>query len=195
MTLAHRYQKFGATEARSAPEETAGAEQLEEEKLQSFENGYQSGWDDAVAAQGTTRDNVTAEFARNLQEASFAYHEARTALARELRDLVEPLLGELLPLLARETLALHVLDIVSSAAKKAMDQPIEIVVAPNRVLTLEALFEASLTEPFEIRPDDTMDQDQVFLRLGSQEQEIDFQPWLEQVNASLASYLDTIGKG
>lgn len=196
MTLSHRYQNFGVKNAPQLGDETSiGAEKIEEDKLQSFENGYQSGWDDAVAAQGTTRENVTAEFARNLQEASFSFHEARTALLRELQSTVEPIINELLPGIAGETIALHILDQISKATKEALELPIEIVVSPSRVSTLQTLFEDVLKEPFEIIEDATLGEDQVFLRLGQKEKEIDFAPWLGQVKDALSTHFESIGKG
>ena len=194
MTLSHRYQNFGVPVAQVGHTDTTATEKIEEDKLQSFENGYQSGWDDAVAAQSTTRDNITAEFAQNLQEISFGYFEARMALARELRSVIEPVLAKLLPSIARDTLHAHILEKIESEIKSSLDIPVEIAVSPSRVVTLQSLLEETLKAPYEIIPDNTLLEDQVFLRLGQCEYEIDFEPWLQQVNDAVTTYFSTIGK-
>lgn len=194
MTLSHRYQNFGMPLAQNGNAAPTSVEKIEEDKLQSFEDGYQSGWDDAVAAQGTTRDNVTAEFARSLQEASFSYHEARSSIVREFRGIMEPLLDELLPRLSRETVAAHVLEQIESLSKEALDHSIEICTAPNRVVTMQSLFENAIKDPFIIKADDSLKDDQVFIRLGNQEREIDFEPWIQQVQGAVTAYFDSIGE-
>lgn len=194
MSLSHRYQNFGIPQPQGSSTGPLGDDQIEEDKLQSFENGYKSGWDDAVSAQETTRSNVSAEFARNLQEASFSYHEARSALVKELRDVIEPVMTKILPEIAGETLAVHVLDQITQIARDKLDCPVEVAVSPTRLVTMQTVFEEVLKEPFEIVPDECLSADQVFLRIGREEREIDFAPWLQQVKDSVAAYFDSIGQ-
>ena len=191
MSLSHRYRNFGSS---PPPNEKVltDLEQIEERNLESFENGYKSGWDDAVAAQETTRANVTAEFGRNLQEISFSFHEARAALAKELRNVLEPVLTALLPKIAGEALAAHVLDQIDEISREAMERRVEIAVSPQRIMSMQTLFEDILKDPFEIVADDTLSADQVFIRIGTEEREIDFEPWLQAVRDALASHFDSI---
>ena len=43
----------------------------------SYETGYSAGWDDAVRAETEAHKRISAEFARNLQDLGFTFHEAR----------------------------------------------------------------------------------------------------------------------
>lgn len=194
MSLSHRYRNFGASQPHGGQAQPIEAEQIEEDKLQSFEEGYKSGWDDAVCAQETTRANVSAEFARNLQEASFSYHEARSALVQELRNVIEPLMENLLPAIASETLAAHILDQITQVSRDNLGRPIEVAVSPTRVTAMQTIFEDVIKEPFVIVADDCMAADQVFLRVGQEEREVDFAPWLQEVKDGLSAYFDSIGK-
>jgi flagellar assembly protein FliH len=192
MTISHRYQNFGS-QIDDQPI-SSDLEKLEDEKLQSFETGYQSGWDDAVAAQKSLRDNVTAEFARNLQSISFSYHEARSALTSELRRAVEPLLLELLPTIAHETLFLHLMEKIGEFSEDTLRKSLVISVPENRFETMKSLFEENLEAPFELVVDDSFADDQVFVKLGAEEHEINFDPWLEDMKSAIGSLFDAIAK-
>ena len=192
MTISHRYQNFGSQNEDQPI--SNDLEKLEDEKLQSFETGYQSGWDDAVAAQKSLRDNVTAEFAMNLQSISFSYHEARSALTSELRRAVEPLLLELLPTIARDTLFLHLMEKIGEFSEDTLQKSLLISVPENRFETMKSLFEDNLETPFELMVDDSLADDQVFIKLGTEEHEINFDPWLEDTKSAIGSLFESIAK-
>ena len=64
---------------------------FEEHRLEAYEQGYKAGWDDAATAQADDHTRISAGFARNLQELSFTYHEAKGQILGSL----EPLLKEM----------------------------------------------------------------------------------------------------
>ncbi len=189
MTLAHLYQNFGGKAGGADGSGDAVDEALEEEKLKSFESGYQAGWDDAIKAQEDTRTHVSAEFARNLQEISFSYHEARAALKKDLGAFLAPVLQNLLPSVGRDGLSQHVLEHVTRLAQEHMERPVEIAVAPEKVETLTRAFDAEFEEPFKIVGDNGLSEDDVFVRLGTAEVMIDIEPWLQEIRDHVTAYL------
>ncbi len=78
---------------------------IEESKLASYEQGYKAGWDDAAAALAEDQTRIRADLARNLQQLSFTYQEARSHILKAVEPLLEEMVGRLLPDMARETLA------------------------------------------------------------------------------------------
>jgi flagellar assembly protein FliH len=194
MSLSHRYKNFSPQTPQDLHGATGSIEKVEEQKLQSFEDGYKSGWDDALAAQKTMRSDITAEFGRNLQEASFSYHEARTALARELRSVMEPILCDLLPKVAQETLAAHVIDEISALTQQTLDRQIEVAVHPGRLQSMESVCSDELSQPFTIVEDDTLLEDQVFLRVGASEREVNFEEWIQLTIDTVGRFFDAAEK-
>ena len=192
MSVSHLYKDFGSVPFDQNSAANAAGEEVEEAKLQSFEDGYQSGWDDAVAAQESTKKTIGAAFAQNLQDVSFSFHEARGTLAKQLREVMEPMLDSLLPELARQSLAHHILEQTQNLSRESLDRPLEIAVSPMRATALQALCEADLKEPFVLVPDETLAEDQVFIRVGELEREIDFDGWFEEVRQAVSAFFDKV---
>ena len=83
---------------------------IEEAKLAAYEQGYKAGWDDAAAAQSEDQTRIRADLARNLQQLSFTYQEARAHILKAVEPLLEEMVNRRLPDTARETLAPLVLE-------------------------------------------------------------------------------------
>lgn len=187
MSLAHRYQKFGSFQSVEPAAETLSNEFLEDQKLESFEAGYQAGWDDAVKAQADDKTRVSAEFAQNLQEMSFTYHEALTRLTIGMQPLMQQIVNKLLPTTAREVLGSHILDLLSDMIRDQADQPIEISVAPENSPMVEALAQGALTRPFILHPDPSLGSGQAFVRVGGVEKEVDLDAIVAGISNGMAA--------
>ena len=111
---------------------------LEETKLSAYDSGYAAGWEDATAAQSEDQNRVRADLARNLQSLGFSYHEARAHVLKALEPLLRQITGQLLPELARDSLAPMVLEILMPLAEKLADTPITLVLNPAARPAVEA---------------------------------------------------------
>lgn len=186
-SLAHRYQEFGTKSAGLDGNPDGDASELEDQKLAAFEAGFQAGWDDAVTAQSQTNSVISTELAKNLQDVSFNYHEARAALIKSLKPLFTDISNTLLPGLARQSLGPHIVEQLADMARDQVDQVIEVTIAPLNVGPIEAILNQALPEPFVLLGDETLGVGQVFLRIGSQEREID----LDQIVISVGEAMET----
>ena len=189
MTLSHLYQNFGDQKPPKQTPTTESREAVEDEKLQSFEDGYKAGWEDAVSAQSQTRDHIDSEFAKNLQEISFSFHEARAALKKELGEVLEPIFLKLLPIISHETLVPKVIENIQDLTNQVSDCPIEVAVSPNRMVTMQSAFEDKIQEPFTVLPDEGLGKDQVFIRVGAIERGIDLETWNADICSLISSHL------
>ncbi|MEP1538941.1 MAG: hypothetical protein ABJQ34_17920 [Paracoccaceae bacterium] len=187
MTLSHLYQNFGDQKPSTSTNQSLEA--VEDEKLQSFEDGYKAGWDDAVNAQSQARDHIDSGFAKNLQEISFGYHEARAALNKELGEILEPFFVGLLPVVAHETLVPKVVESVQHLARQIADRPIEVAVSPSRMVTMQSAFEEQIQEPFIVTPDEGLEKDQIFIRVGATEKAIDLETWNAEIKSMISNHL------
>ncbi|WP_390911628.1 hypothetical protein [Pseudosulfitobacter sp. SM2401] len=187
MSLSHRYQEFGSKTVGVDAKPDLDMSEIEDEKLACFEAGFQAGWDDAVKAQCDSNTHISSDLAKNLQDTSFSYHEARSALIKSLRPLFSDITDTLLPAIARESLGAHVVEQLTDMSREALDQVIEVTIAPQNVEPIEQLLNNALPEPFVLISDQNLGEGQVFLRIGSNEREID----LEQVVSSIAAAMET----
>lgn len=156
---------------------------IEEAKLAAYEQGYKAGWDDAAAAQSEDQTRIRADLARNLQQLSFTYQEARAHILKAVEPLLEEMVNRLLPETARETLAPMVLERVMPMADELTDQPVVLVLNPAVRVAVETLIEQATGLPMTIEEEPTLPEGQVYIRLGGTEALVD----LSRVTADIAA--------
>lgn len=181
MSLAHRYQEFGSGLGLAVGEIDLDGRDLEDEKLKSFEEGFQAGWEDSLKAQIETKQKVSSDFAKNLQEISFGYHEARHGLLKSLRPLFEEIFKKLMPATAYANIGTQVVDQLNDMVRDQSDQLIEIVVSPINQESIQGLMEQKIPEPFVVLSQTDLAEGQVYIRIGSLEREINMDHVIEQI--------------
>lgn len=156
-----------------------------------FEKGYKAGWNDASSAEENDQLKISAEFARNLQDLGFTYHEARNHVLKSLENLLLELVKKILPELAFETLGLTIVEEINSMAKVAADIPLQIVVSPLTRPTIEPMLDDFSTVALELIEEPSLSQGQVFLRAGQAEKQIDFSRVFEATSTALTAVYQT----
>ena len=188
MSISHLLEDFGET--RPAPQEVADDVSLEEERLQSFETGYQAGWDDAVKAQTEDARRITADLAQNLQDLRFTYEEAYSAVMQALHPLLTQMTATILPGLAHQSLVPRITDTLHELARDQGRRSIEIAAAPDDMVRLGHLLENEPDIDVALVEDDTLGSGQVCIRFGDAEHEIDLPAALEGITTAVAGFFD-----
>ena len=145
----------------------------EEAKLAAYETGYKAGWEDAASAQSEDQGRIRADLARNLQQLSFTFQEARAHVLKAVEPLLEEMVNRLLPETARETLAPLVLEQVMPMAEELTDQPVTLVLNPAVRVAVEGLLMQATGLPLTITEEPTLPEGQVYIRLGASEAKVD----------------------
>ncbi len=161
--------------------------QAEADKATSYEQGYQAGWDDAARAEAEDQDRIGAEFARNLQELAFTFYEARAHVIQAMEPLLGELLDTILPEIARETLGLKIVEVLTPLIEEAADQPVELVVSPQSRPAIERHLGDLTATPLVLVEETSLADGQAFLRVGRTEQKIDMTGALDQIRDAVAS--------
>ncbi|MEL6419288.1 MAG: hypothetical protein AAF088_21485, partial [Pseudomonadota bacterium] len=169
-------------------------EKVEELRLQSYEDGYQAGWEDAMRAQKDINSHISKDFESGLQEASFAFHEARTALTKTLEHVFVPIIEQLLPSLARNVVAQHVVEQIKGLARDQLDRRIEVVVSASNQPAIKKLLSASLQAPFQLVSDPQLSDGQVFLRVDDEEREVNLDTAIAEIGDAVASFFEDARK-
>jgi flagellar assembly protein FliH len=142
-------------------------------RQEAWDAGYKAGWDDAARAAIEEETRVRADFARNLRDLGFTYHEARAQVIAALEPLMQDVVGKLLPELAQAALVPRLVDTVMAQAARAATAPIEILISPEARATLDRLFEAPPGLPVTIVEEPSLDLGQAVLRFGRGETHVD----------------------
>jgi len=164
---------------------------LEDEKLASYEQGYKNGWDDASAAMSEEQSRVRADLARNLQTLSFTYHEARAHILKSVEPLLLQVVGQLLPEIARESLAPAVLEALMPLAEKLADVPVTLVINPASRAAVESVLTQATGLPVIVQEEPTLGEGQAFLRFGSVEAHVDLDQATADIAAAVRGFFDT----
>lgn len=161
---------------------------LEEARLQSYEQGYSAGWDDAVAAQDAEIARLRADLGRNLEDLSFTYHEAHSHVLRTLEPLLHDMVTKVLPAINRESLGHVVLDHLRPLARELAGAPIAVVANPVNRPLIERLLTAEADFPLSFADEPSLGEGQVYLKLGEAESRVDLDGVIAAISAAVSAF-------
>ena len=167
---------------------------LEDAKLASFESGYSAGWEDAAAAQADDQTRVSADLARSLQSLSFTYHEARSHVLKAVEPLLRQVVGQLLPAVARASLAPKVLEVLMPLAEDLVAAPITLMLNPAARSAIEEMISKTNGLPLIIVEEPTLGEGQVYLKLGDVEREVNLDRAVIEISAAVRGFFELPGK-
>jgi flagellar assembly protein FliH len=188
MLLRDVLEDFGGTVRAATPGQTISDIDLEGQKLESFEEGYKAGWDDAIKAQSDDQTRIASDFAQNLQDLSFTYHEAYSQVLGAMTPLLEEIVHALLPTLARDALGLHIIEQLQAQSRAIGALEVEIVVSPLDRAAVTALLGRDFGFPLVITHSDTMGEGQADIRFGETEQQIDLTGILDSIDEAVKGF-------
>lgn len=164
---------FGSGPAIADDADCVPTADLEAARLEAYEAGYRAGWDDALAAQSAEQDRIGEEFARNLRDLGFTYHEARAHVTSGVEAVLRTFLRTVFPTVLGEALAAHVEDAMAPHIDAAAGQPVRLRVCPADAPALRRLLVSVASVPCEIEEEPSLAPGQVHCALGAIERDID----------------------
>lgn len=173
MTATLTLEDFALAGAAAGAPEVPAPPLTEADRVAAYEDGYRAGWEDAGKAQREDQARIGAEFARNLQEISFTFHEARAHIIEAMGPLLDELLETLLPELMQEEFPQTVKEVLAPLIAEAADAPVDIVVGPGGAEQLQATVAECSGGAVRIREEPSLAQGQAYLRVGKTERRID----------------------
>lgn len=188
MTIAHLLEEFGSSLSSAAPSLTEA--EMESLKVASYEDGYKAGWEDALKSRASEEARVSDEFARNLQDLSFTYHEAHSQVLQSLGPFLQDMVDTLLPAAVRDSIGARVVEELSDMAREQSEQGIEIVTSTADFPTVDALLKQDFGFPVQAKTDETLAEGQVYLRMGQEERQIDMTSVMEGIRQAVAGLMD-----
>ena len=166
------------------------ASKMEAERLTAFERGYKAGWDDSVNALSVEHKAISADFAANLSDLAFTYHEARGHVLRQLENLVTETFGKVLPDCARAALPHLVWAHVNRIAMEAAGTPVTVLVAPGSRAILESILPVDPGFPVSVEEESTLTEGQVFIRSQKGETAFDQANALMEITTAVRQFFE-----
>lgn len=185
-----RLEVLGSGPAPMALASTAGGD-TEELRLEAYEGGYQSGWDDATAEREKSDQLIAADLERNLADISFTYAEARAEVLKGFGGLLNSILTRFLPTIAAEAVGPLVNSELEALLHDLGDQRCEILASPRTAAQLEWLISRHLEADLHIIPEPAFADGRVALRFDSEEREIDISGLVETMTAAIREFAET----
>jgi len=159
-------------------------------RMEIYEEGYQAGWDDAVKTQSEDQKRIGAEFARNLQELSFTFHEARAHVIQSMEPLLTEIVNALLPGLMAESFAQTLLEELRPLIAEAADNPIDLIVGPGCMAILEGPVSDLGNVAIKITEEPSLADGQAYFRIGKVERQVDLSGALESMRAAMSALFE-----
>lgn len=187
--LADLLEDFG-----TAPQHAATVFQMTEDeadvlRAEAFEQGYKSGWEDAIKAQSQDQTRISSDLAQNLQDLSFTYHEAYSQVVEGMAPLLNDMVESLLPKVARDALGLHVVELLNDLTRSYSEQPVEIVVATDNSEAVAPLLKGDFKMPVSLTEDPQLAEGQAEIRFGKVERRVDLTAVLNNIQEALRGFM------
>ncbi|MEM9909172.1 MAG: hypothetical protein AAF922_00185 [Pseudomonadota bacterium] len=110
MTITHLLEDF----ARERAQQQSGVSQaiLDEERLSSFEQGYQAGWDDSIKASSGEETKAMQFISKAVSDLSVSRQEIYTELLANLHPFFGNLIESALPMILKESLGVQIAELI-----------------------------------------------------------------------------------
>ena len=188
MGITHLLEDFGHVTVAPSLVNEISEEQVEEERLVSFEKGYTAGWDDAVTAKDKDTDRISATLASSLEDLNFTFQEAQSQLIESLDPMFKVLTSSVLTDTMAATFGHHIVDQMTEMAKFQTDQPMSIFVSPGEGAGVRALLPVAFATPVQVHEDESLAPGQAYLCVGSSEREVNSSALIESIHDSIDAF-------
>ncbi len=152
--------------------------------------GHAAGRAEAAATAAAAQDALDTAFVQRLEDMAFGHAEARSLLMAELVPLFETLSSTLLPALADDVLAAHLVDALEAAARDDLGQKIVLRVSSRDVVAISDRLAAYDRLPFVCRSDPALPPGSVILSGGTFESCLDTARLTDGLGAILSAFID-----
>lgn len=160
-------------------------EEVEAARLGGYDEGYKTGWDDAMSKSREDGERIGAEFARNLRDLGFTYEEARAHVLKSFEGFLDELAAVFLPAVMAEAIGPVLLEALADLADEAAGAPVLIRVAPGEAERLRGFLSEGTTLPVQIIDEPSLAEGQAYLKLGAEERRVDLAEPLARVREAI----------
>ena len=167
-----------------ASSSTYESDTAKSEHQDSFEAGYQSGWNDAIKQANADALSVSDELGRNLKDIGFTYQEARSDILRCVDQLFEVLLDKLFPDFFPNSIVAVVSKKLSKISDTITKPPFELHVTETELSAVQDLLK---DVELKVVKEPALAPGQAILTLAKEDHLIDIHTIASEIRATLDS--------
>lgn len=177
-----------ATRPMAAPAAPAGADR--------FDDGYNAGWDDAVAQTRSEQGAIGARLAERLEALGVEHESLRQSVIADLEPMLREVFDKVLPRAVERSFHATLLEEAGRVLDAASER-IDICVSPEDVPAMARLLqEAEISESrATVTGEPALAMSQALIRWTGQERRIDLDGVLGDMDAALDTYFATLDRG
>jgi flagellar assembly protein FliH len=164
--------------------------EVEAIRLEGYEAGYKSGWDDANAETEASDRRIAADLERTLSELGFTYAEARAELLRGMRGLFDSVVKTFLPALAAEAVLPRVQSEIEAILDQSAAGALHLVASPDTARKLDQLAERYMETDLTITSEAAYPDGRVTLCHGAEAREIDLGALIGALSDAILDFAD-----
>ncbi|MEP4194577.1 MAG: hypothetical protein ABJL99_02970 [Aliishimia sp.] len=188
MTTSHLYEDFTIQEVMEVSNSDFSTEEIEDQKLASFETGYSSGWDDAVAAHKDGKAALSQSLKDAIGKAELSRQKVFDQFISASKPLIEGIIEKILPSLSTQVLSQHIQEVLDSALEGTIEHSIKILVSEDDHCSLSDLSKAWLPNDVQLTIDGTLTAGQVDISLEGGEKRIDLAQIVKDVSSAVEAF-------
>jgi hypothetical protein len=161
-----------------------------------FDEGYNAGWDDAMAQVDEEQTRIGEQLATRLAEIERDHSVARQDLIADLEPALRDVFDKLLPHAVERAFLANLLEEVTVAVESTNEQ-LRILVSPEDVAPMVRLLERSQigSQQAVVSAEPALAMSQALIRWTGQERSIDLGGVLTDLDAALDTYFETLDRG
>lgn len=173
-----------------SPLPTEETDQVPGLNLDSFEEGYNAGWADAVKANKVEQADQRAKIAESLKDFAFTRAEMQQQTLKELRPLIEGVLTAILPNALRPALAPMIVETLSDMAPDSLSNSIKLAVPQGLAMDVEHLLDLSNWPDLTIAEDPSLSEGRAEIRFGDTTKVIDLDAVQDQIGRLVSEFFN-----
>lgn len=188
MPISHLLLDFGGSGSATQPLSILGESAFEEQKLESFEQGYTAGWDDSLKMQSEEQDRVTGTLARNLEDLSFTYQEAYTQMLNSVTPIFGAMVDRVLPEVMKDTVGHIIVEQLQDIVGNQTNQPITLSVPQGYSTAVQSIMPEIGGMSVTVSEDINLIDGQVYLKIGGVEREVDTTGMMNDIRTAVHGF-------
>jgi hypothetical protein len=192
VAIAHLLEDFSVIDRPEQPVQEMSADEIEDLRLASFDQGYTAGWDDAIRVQTEDKARVVSLLSQHLEDFSFTHREALVQMTMAVEPVFRALVEKVLPQAMMEGIGAQIVQQSLELAREQIEQPVSLVVPAGAASALKPILRKDLPIQVEIRESAPLAPGQVQLRVGDSEREIDGDRLMAELTDSVDAFYHTL---
>lgn len=171
--------------AAAAPAPSIAEAEVEQIRRDAYENGFQAGATDAVAAFEADEARISSELVTALTDLSFGFHEASAHVMSNVAPVLKAVVGTVLPRMMSETVGYTILEAVGPLVEEASGIPVRLLVSPDEAPAIRRIIGETADVPFVIVEDPALERGRANLKIGDAERQIDVSGVIDRISAAV----------